>query len=125
MRSANDYIADAMSVHRKAKRGLVYTLDKGEHWELPPDISAINDDCDGFAIACADELRRLGHPARLVFCSTEEGNLHLVCTVGKYVLDNRRRRVYLMTTGIKRGYYFAGCSGTSPGEPWRKMIFND
>lgn len=115
------YWQDAQAVYLRVKAGFRYTADGDEHWELPPDLADIEDDCDGFAIACRSLLRELGHDARLVFCRTESGGFHLLCSVGRYGLDNRSRGVSSLKTLRARGYEFISCSGTSPGEPWREM----
>ena len=57
------------------------------------------DDCDGFAITCAELLAKAGYDkVSLIYCKTETGDGHLVCGVADngdtYILDNRQRKVW-------------------------------
>lgn len=76
-----------------------------EHWTSHADAvekgETFKDDCDGFALTCADLLIRKGVPKdkiSIVYCLTEGGGGHLVCglyTDGTtYILDNRYDKVY-------------------------------
>ena len=85
-------------VHKDIHDAFTYTSDEKmhgvkEHWQFPTDMSDIKDDCDGFAIACRAKLREHGLDTRLVVCSTETGEMHLVCASGNYILDNRYNSV--------------------------------
>ena len=58
------------------------------------------DDCDGFALTCAELLTRRGIPRefiRLAFCRTETGEGHLVCIANELTLDNRQRHTWHWT----------------------------
>src|SRR5690606_9676665 len=90
--------ATCVGIHTRVWRGFRYTTDMDnygveEDWRFPDDVDNIHDDCDGFAIACRQLAKDQGLDTRLVFCYTETGEGHLVCTVGNYVLDNRCRTV--------------------------------
>ena len=56
-----------------------------------------SDDCDGFAMTCAELLDEMGYPTRLVLCQTIDDIWHMVCGVGVdgvwYYCDNRSRFV--------------------------------
>ena len=55
------------------------------------------DDCDAFAMTCAELLVRRLIPngvVRIVICKTETGEGHLVCIADGFVLDNRQRAIW-------------------------------
>lgn len=68
------YVTDTMQYRRP------------EHWQL-----GLVGDCEDFALWCRQELAALGIQSDLVFCITETGGGHLVCSVDGWVLDNRHR----------------------------------
>ncbi len=86
----------------------IYTPDRvefnvGEDWRSHKDQIGRpwRDDCDGFAITCAELLIERGVPkksVRLIHCLTETGGGHLVCGVDvegdTLILDNRQRAVW-------------------------------
>lgn len=80
-----------------------YKLD--EHWTSHANAverdERFTDDCDGFALTCAELLLRSGvHRSKvsIIYCETETGEPHLVCGVNDdnctYILDNRFYSVY-------------------------------
>ena len=77
----------------KAHAGHTYVRDqvryqRPEHWQL-----GLVGDCEDFALWCRHELELLGVRSDLVFCRTETGEGHLVCSVQGYILDNRHKWV--------------------------------
>ena len=79
-----------------------------EHWTSHADeVDAgedFRDDCDGFALTCAELLMRAGYSKKdvmIIYCTTETGEQHLVCGVNEddttYILDNRYDRIYKYT----------------------------
>jgi predicted transglutaminase-like cysteine proteinase len=97
-----------------------------EHWVDASELESLDsagrgtfkDDCDGHALACRYQCRKLQIPNRLVFCQTETGEYHLVLEVEGWILDNRRRWV------IDRGhceYKWISISGYEKGDPWHEV----
>jgi predicted transglutaminase-like cysteine proteinase len=97
-----------------------------EHWVDVDELSGLDqmargtfkDDCDGYALACRHQCRKVSIPNRLVFCQTETGEYHLVLEVEGWILDNRRRWV------IDRGhceYKWISISGYEKGDPWHEV----
>jgi predicted transglutaminase-like cysteine proteinase len=77
-----------------------YHPDYFDHWESHADEVeqglVFHDDCDGFAMTCAELLARAGvdkSKVRLSFCQVETGEGHLVCVCDGWVLDNRHRYI--------------------------------
>ncbi len=99
----------AKDVFKQVKNLFIWQSDQEnynlpEHWKSYADDveagRAFRQDCDGFALTCAELLIRQGaDPAdvRLVFCRTETGEYHLVCIADQMVLDNRQRAVWHWT----------------------------
>lgn len=55
------------------------------------------DDCDGFALTCAELLVKNGiafDAVKIAICETETGDTHLVCIADGYLLDNRQRTIW-------------------------------
>jgi predicted transglutaminase-like cysteine proteinase len=82
----------------------VYEEDKVEEWACHADsVEAgvvFKDDCDGFALTCAELLLRRGVPkseVSLIMCHTSGGG-HLVCGLAAngttWILDNNRHYIY-------------------------------
>ena len=71
------------------------------------------DDCDGFALTCAELLIEADVPRSrisIVYCHTELQETHLVCGVGTgkttLILDNRFSRIYnWQNSNYKWNYY--------------------
>lgn len=86
-------------------------FDMIEHWPgedtIPDPPAVFKDDCDGFALACRKHLKKLEIPSDLVFCKTETGEGHLVCSVEGWILDNRQRTV-LRRDDIPYKWYLIG-----------------
>lgn len=100
----------AKNIHSLAFRKFMYASDlslygKAEDWRSH--ISAVKegkhftDDCDGFALTCADLLLDSGalkSDVKLIVCYTETGEGHLVCGLDAegttWILDNRCRTIY-------------------------------
>jgi predicted transglutaminase-like cysteine proteinase len=93
----------------QAHAGHTYVTDQvrhglPEHWA--PELVG---DCDSFALWCRDQLKSHGIETSLVYCRTETGEGHLVCsTADGWVLDNRHawvtRRDALPYTWISLGH---------------------
>jgi predicted transglutaminase-like cysteine proteinase len=122
------YIDDVVEVHKKVLSGFKYVTDEVQYgriedWRIPENCERVIGDCDDFAIACRELLREKGHEPRLVFCTTETGGGHLVCVLGKMVLDNRQRTAVTIKSlaDSRTPYHFISASGTSPGEEWRSI----
>ena len=90
------------------RENFIYTPDREQfqlrdHWTSHADEigKPWKDDCDGFAITCAELLLKAGYAkdrVSLILCKTETGGGHLVCGVidngDTFILDNRQRRVW-------------------------------
>lgn len=98
-----------------------------EHWVDQDELADLDskgrgefkDDCDGMALACRYQCRKVGIPSRLVFCRTETGGYHLVLEVAGWIIDNREQWV--------RGrddldYEWISISGYEKGDPWREIV---
>lgn len=97
-----------------------------EHWVDVDELAGLSefstltygkfrDDCDGFALACRYQLRKVDIPNRLIFCHVPVEGYHLVLSVGGYILDNRSKWV------IPRDdvdYAWVSMSGYTKGDPW-------
>lgn len=73
-----------------------------EHW-----VESLVGDCEDFALSVREMLRDESIECDLVYCLTENGGGHLVCSVDGWILDNRypfvMRRDDLPYTWIKLG----------------------
>lgn len=101
---------------------------KVEYWVTLEEIESIvrqygklRGDCDDFATICVGELRKLGYPARFVFCRVG-GEYHLVAECDGWILDNRYDRVSSKEDLEREGYSWISISGTKPGDHWRKIL---
>lgn len=77
------------------------------------------DDCDGFAMTCAELLyKKEIDDIRLVMCQTETGEYHLVCLANGFLLDNRQRTIWFWNQ-----VPYTWLSGMRLSEPgvWRKI----
>jgi predicted transglutaminase-like cysteine proteinase len=93
-------------VLREVHRHFVWTADDvlygvPEHWTSHADVvergEVFRDDCDGFALTCAELLLRRGllpENVRIGACWTETGEYHLVCVAHGVLLDNRHRTTH-------------------------------
>lgn len=113
-------------IHAEVEKAFTYKTDSEmhsveEHWQFPADMSDIKDDCDGFAIACRVKLRQQELDSRLVVCRCENGEMHLVCASGNYILDNRQTTVKTKQQLERLGYDFLYVSGLEPGDAWHKL----
>ena len=122
-----DYVKDAFDVFKRVKDGFTYVSDMEQYgvkedWRFPENVDSFEGDCDDFAIACRMLLKERGHECRLVFCETETGGGHLICTIGKWALDNRMKSAvgveYLTRT---KGYNLISISGLNPGDDWHSI----
>jgi len=86
-----------------------------EHWTSHADDvnkgRQFEDDCDGFALTCAELLIEAGVPKdqiKAIICTTETGEGHLVCGLdygdNTYILENRYRFVYNWKEATRIGY---------------------
>lgn len=121
-----DQLKTAAEVHRQVLRVFTYQLDaetfnEVEHWaDTTYIIEALRvgrlvGDCDDFALACRLLLWGYGIENRLVLCQTEQGEHHLVCEAGGYVLDNRQERIVRLD---ELRYQWLKLSGYRQGDPW-------
>lgn len=90
-------------VHAEVMRRFIWAPDAEtfgvpEHWTSHADAvdkgQLFEDDCDGFALTCAELLLRRGVPredVRIALCWTETGEYHAVCIASDMLLDNRQR----------------------------------
>ena len=90
-------------VHAEVLRHFVWAPDAEtfgvpEHWTSHADAvdqgQLFEDDCDGFALTCAELLLRRGIPredVRIALCWTETNEFHAVCIATHLLLDNRQR----------------------------------
>lgn len=81
------------------------TFGQNEHWTSHADAiergENIQDDCDSFAMTCAELAMRAGISKQdilLATCHVETGEYHAVAFVDKYVLDNRKRQPVIWTS---------------------------
>ena len=76
-----------------------------EHWTSHAEEvlqgDNFKDDCDGFALTCAELLIREGvdrEEVSVIYCETETGEPHLVCGIvtdgTTYILENRYNYIY-------------------------------
>jgi len=58
-----------------------------------------------------------------LFCKTETGGGHLICTIGKMALDNRMKFPVELTylTQTKK-YTLISVSGLNPGDAWHGIV---
>ena len=120
----------AQKVHRKVFDNFKYVTDieqygEVEKWIMPDDVyngsQKITGDCDDFSLACRKLMREAGIRTRLVYCTDETGEGHLVLEASGYILDNRQSKLVSNKTLIKRGYQFIAISGYESGDKWFKL----
>lgn len=115
------------SVHKRVIDGFTYMSDieqfgEIEDWRFPTDYDNVTDDCDGFAIACRKLLKDAGvEETRLVICTTETGEWHLVCSANSYILDNRQRTIKTVRELHREGYRWHYISGLERGDFWHTI----
>ena len=97
-------------IHKTVFEKYQYVSDKKnynliEHWtshaKAVKEGNKFKDDCDGFALTCAEICIDQGFEkadVRVIMCQTETGEWHLVCGVNAedttYILDNRYDKPY-------------------------------
>lgn len=86
---------------------------KEENIPDPPEI--FREDCDGFSFACKKHLKQLGIKSRVVICVTETAEIHMVCEVDGWILDNRQRKVM---SKDQMKYSWIAISGYEGGDQW-------
>lgn len=100
-----------------------------EHWVDTEELKHLEDtnrggfkdDCDGHALACRYQLRKLGIPNRLVFCLVnpkDPTSGHLVLEVEGWILDNRHKWV---RPRDQLNYEWISISGLEKGDPWHEV----
>ncbi len=97
-----------------------------EHWIDVGELAALDsvgrdtfkDDCDGHALACRYQCRKLSIPNRLVFCRIEPEGYHLVLEVEGWILDNRYKYVLSRNDAP---YTWISMSGYNKGDPWHEI----
>jgi len=126
----------ATNIQRRMMPLFIYTTDEKqynqkEHWTSHANKVKANllfkDDCDGYAATAAELLIEQGisrNNIKLIYCTTETGEAHLVCGVSSdtdtYIIENRYHAVYEWRS--KFGYkwlFFMALD--KPGE-WNKII---
>lgn len=68
----------------------------GSHAQLVRYGHTFRDDCDGFALTCAELLlMKEADPGdvKIIFCQVETGEHHLVTSWQHWILDNRQRTI--------------------------------
>jgi predicted transglutaminase-like cysteine proteinase len=109
----SDRLKTAKFIHDNVWKHFIYVTDKKQYdvadqWtshakEVNEGVD-FKDDCDGFALTCADLLIHNNVPknkVRAIICKVETGEVHLVCGVDideeqnrTLILDNRYRIPY-------------------------------
>ena len=100
----------AYKIHSLVKSKFTYVHDSkqymmNEHWTSHAEEvlqgDNFKDDCDGFALTCAELLIREGvdnQDVSVIYCETETGEAHLVCGIvtdgTTYILENRYNYIY-------------------------------
>ena len=77
-------------------------MEQWDHWADAVEAGeSFSDDCDGFAITCAELLLRKGakpHEVALIICRLNNGEGHMVCGWSDeettWILDNRSKAVH-------------------------------
>ena len=120
-------MTDAFDVFNRVKGGFTYVSDQEQYgvredWRFPNDFDNVVGDCDDFAISCRALLKEKGHDFRLIYCKTEKGGGHLVCIIGKMILDNRMKFPVEIKYLTQKGYELISASGLNPGDEWRKIL---
>ena len=127
------------SIHSKVSKLFVYTHDqknygKTEDWRSH--AKAVNegkqfkDDCDGFALTCAElvlEQNVERKDVHIIICETETGETHLVCGVDiedkdnkiTYICDNRKD--FIDNMGDMKGYKWKFFMTMSEPGQWYKV----
>jgi predicted transglutaminase-like cysteine proteinase len=77
-----DALTNALNNHQYITDQAQYNIP--EYWTIN-----LVGDCEDFALWCRQELSTKGIPSDLVYCLTEDGEGHLVCSVDGWILDNR------------------------------------
>lgn len=124
------------SIQRKCWELFIYVHDNKqymveEHWKSHADLveqgKRFRDDCDGYALTCAELLIKAGVPRDrviAVYCVTETGEAHLVCGVNTetttYILENRYENVYDWKAR-PRYQWILFMNFNEPGT-WRKVV---
>lgn len=135
-----DLEASASRVHRWALDHFNYVRDDarwagdqylffGDHWETNAELErdldsvagVVHGDCDAFAKLCWMALKRAGERARLVFCTAETGEGHLVCEASGWILDNRQPSIATRDELGNLGYRWISMSGFESGQPWHAI----
>lgn len=125
-------------VHSKCWRLFDYVHDikqymVEEHWTSHADKveqgRVFRDDCDGFALTCAELVIKAGVPRDKViacYCITETGEAHLVCGVNldntTVILENRYDSVYDWESKPK--YQWILFMNFSEPGVWRRVVKN-
>ncbi|PCI75761.1 MAG: hypothetical protein COB20_12210 [SAR86 cluster bacterium] len=111
-------------IFKRVNKNFVFARDPhGENWQMPPldydGKQRIEDDCDGFCLACRKLLREVGIPSRLVYCEIERRG-HLVVEAQGWILDNLQDKVVANT--MLRNYRWLRISGYEAGDPWHEIV---
>jgi predicted transglutaminase-like cysteine proteinase len=118
-------------VFDKVRNLFIYIPDQ-EQFNIPDDWRShadevdnnqvFRDDCDGFAMTCAEVLVRNGinkDLVKLVYCLTETEDGHLVCVVDNKLLDNRQRCLWNWN---EVPYTWVSSMKMSDPGIWRKIV---
>jgi len=117
-------------IHKLVFSNFTYITDKKQYnniekWVQPASdydgTTSFKGDCEDFALACRKLLRDANIESRLVYCTVENGEGHLVLSVDGWILDNRFRAIKTNSYLVKHGYTFIKISGLNSGDPWHKL----
>ena len=118
------------AIHQRVRSNFITKADIVEEWRMPPQgydgSQTLEDDCDGFCLACRSLLRAQNLDSRLVYCEipqpvTRKMGGHLVVEVHGWILDYLQDSV-APNTGLQfQAYDWLRISGYQAGAPWRRI----
>lgn len=128
------------SIHSKVSKLFIYTRDqknygKNEDWrshaKTVNEGKKFKDDCDGFALTCAELILEQNverENVHIIICQTETGEDHLVCGVDiedkdkkiTYICDNRK--IFVNTMDDMIGYKWKYFMTMSDLGQWYKVV---
>jgi predicted transglutaminase-like cysteine proteinase len=95
------------------------TFGKVERWGFPLEVDGISiGDCDDFAYQIYTEMKGEGYQPRLVLCTTETKETHLVCELDGWVADNRYPEIHTARWLQDFGYEFIGFNNPNSPNDW-------
>jgi predicted transglutaminase-like cysteine proteinase len=127
-----DQLETLNKIHKLVHNSFTYVPDKKnynliEHWTSHAEEVKLGkkfkDDCDGFALTCAELCIEAGFnrsDVRVIICQTETGEWHLVCGVNTeddtIILENRYSKPYFWKS--KRDYVWHKSMNFSKPGKW-------